>query len=776
MLILLISLLISVNCGAVSLKLRYERDQFATETLPDGTVRVTTGSLRSYPVNYGEPALPWIYMTVDIPVDTDFSDLKLTVSDRELILSDITMETLQYPVTTDVTAEELKSFTPVRYSVGPVYPSENVRYVRTREYDGRKEVCLLVSPLSLNSADGTLWINKGMDVELTTKPAKDSAKSPAQMKMAVSSTSRNLILSQLRYDLERNNKDKRLDYLIITVDSLANAFEPLLSWKRKKGLNADLLTLNTIYSAFSTEKTPQLKIKRCIQMLKEDYGLKYVLLGGDGYIVPVQCCYGWVNCVNYGICESYTIQTDLFYSCFKGSYDWNANGNDKFGEYDDNVIIDPEILVSRLPLHIFNDFENYITKLISYEENGNYSNWSNAILFAGSKLFSSDQNNSPDSYYVSQLKYNEAIKPYWQGSRRSIFSNPNDAFNGKKGEVTSALMQNELNRKYLLVDVYCHGASSGWQLDYEWFTTSDILNISNQHYHGLISGACHTNYYGIPLKQTKQIVGGITDAYQLSLAEGFLKSPKTGTISYLGHTREGLGSPVINTLGADDDFEIEVYKNLFSKRYARFSECLNEAREYYNPAFDFEDSHHWEMYSLNFSGDPETVYYIERPHVFDNISILTNSSGQMEIRKLPEDSNVKIGRKNDYGFYNYMDPRLKHPINLPNGVVMDEFTDNVVSVSITGNTYLPLQTIYSRHTYWLNGITYLQNFRTTVDNSFVGKTIMVGSNVCDSDEINEGEVIIQSGHTVIKGESVTLTPGFEVKKGAELTIQPMLFD
>ena len=773
MLILLISLLISGNSGAVSLNLRYERNQFATETLPDGTVRVTTKSLRSYPVNYGEPALPWIYMTVDIPVDADFSDLRLTVSDRELMLSDITMETLQYPVTTDVTAEELNGFTPVRYSVGQVYPSENVRYVRTREYDGRKEVCLLVSPLSLNSADGTLWINKGMDVELTTKPAKDSAKSPAQMKMAVSSTSRNLILSQLRYDLAKNNKDKRLDYLIITVDSLANAFEPLLIWKRKKGLNADLLTLNTIYSAFSTEKTPQLKIKRCIQMLKDDYGLKYVLLGGDGYTVPCQYCYGKVENTTKGKLVDYNIPTDLFYSTFKGNFDWNANGNELIGELEDNVIISPEIAVSRLPIHTISGVEVSVDKIMEYEKYGNTSSWNNKILFSGADLKRSDNEVSSEPYNKSNLIYTRYISPYWNGGIKRVFSNSTDAFPDGQGWVDSGMLTNEFSDCYLLADINCHGSATRWWLDYDNFEEKEILNISSaNHYFPILSVSCFTNTYGsIPIKTG--IVS--SDWYRtLSLAEIFIKSPNSGVIAYLGNTREGM-SAYGNVLGTSESFNSIVYNNLFSSAHSRLSLCLNDARSYHAEAADVEESSRWVMFSLNLSGDPETSIFTNRPLLSNDITVSTTSRGELQITKIPtKNYSFRIGYRNNLGLYQYSDSGLSHPINLPSGTALSNFSGNVVSVSLSSDMFLPLNLIYSRYTYWKKGITYLQDFRINNGGEFYGKNIIIGNDVCE--DLAEGDVVLQGGKTLIVGESVTLAPGFEVKKGAELTIQPMLID
>lgn len=239
--------------------------------------------------------------------------------------------------------------------------------------------------------------------------------------------------------------------------------------------------------------------------------------------------------------------------------------------------IEPEILVSRVPLHTFVDFDSYIKKLITYERNGNYSDWSNTILFAGSKLSDSDQYDSPDTYYISQWEYNNSIKPYWQGNIRNIFHNPNDAFNSKKGSVTPSLLQKELSKSFLIADVNCHGTRLSWLLDNGSFESDNISIINNPHYYCIISQACHTNYYGFTSTDKKGIVGGdveITSPPELSLAEVFLRSSKSGAIGYLGNTRQGWGSDTIKSYGASDKLNNEIYNNIFSKKISDSQKAL----------------------------------------------------------------------------------------------------------------------------------------------------------------------------------------------------------
>ena len=65
-----------------------------------------------------------------------------------------------------------------------------------------------------------------------------------------------------------------IEYLIITSESLKNAFKPLAEWKRLKGVPSKIIIVEEIYSTFSGN-TPQLKIKKCIKYYCDTYGTYY---------------------------------------------------------------------------------------------------------------------------------------------------------------------------------------------------------------------------------------------------------------------------------------------------------------------------------------------------------------------------------------------------------------------------------------------------------------------------------------------------------------------
>ena len=82
------------------------------------------------------------------------------------------------------------------------------------------------------------------------------------------------------------------EYIIITVDSLVESFEPFIEWKRKKGIYAIVESVENIASD-NQGNDLQEKIRNYIIFSKEKYGEgMYVLLGGDNHIIPARLVQG----------------------------------------------------------------------------------------------------------------------------------------------------------------------------------------------------------------------------------------------------------------------------------------------------------------------------------------------------------------------------------------------------------------------------------------------------------------------------------------------------
>ncbi|MBN1694076.1 hypothetical protein JW879_01590 [candidate division WOR-3 bacterium] len=156
-------------------------------------------------------------------------------------------------------------------------------------------------------------------------------------------------------------------YIVITADSLKDAFQPLVHWITRKGIRATVVSVEDILAFYSGDPVsgiydPAGAIRG---FLIDNYrwGLQWVLLGGDEEIVPVR--YGYST----GEDEvDRTPPSDLYYSDLNGN--WNVDGDEFYGEFlDDSIDLYPELFVGRIPCNKRIEAENWVGKVLIYERN-----------------------------------------------------------------------------------------------------------------------------------------------------------------------------------------------------------------------------------------------------------------------------------------------------------------------------------------------------------------------------------------------------------------------
>ena len=155
-----------------------------------------------------------------------------------------------------------------------------------------------------------------------------------------------------------SESSSELDYLIVTSAALKDAFTPLKNWKTKKGVKTEIITVEEINTNYAEFVTAQERIKNCIYDYYLDKGIKWVLIGGDVDIVPAQSCY-----IRYGF-EYSTVPSDLYYAAFDGEFNWNADGDSRYGEAEDGMNLYPNVLLSRLPVNNSAQVTSYVNKLL----------------------------------------------------------------------------------------------------------------------------------------------------------------------------------------------------------------------------------------------------------------------------------------------------------------------------------------------------------------------------------------------------------------------------
>ena len=252
------------------------------------------------------------------------------------------------------------------YSSNQVYP-ENIFYeVETYFCRGYQILVLMLNPVEYIPVSGELYYYT--DISLTITLETDNYLSPnlrnsIDDQIYVSNKVDNPEIVKEYSDLNHNNLNfDDYDLLILTSDAFSSGFEPLKDAHDQIGQPTIIKTLSDVGSSNLED------IRNYIKDAYMNWGIDYVLIGGDDNIVPAPIL--WVYGLDEGSdpYETY-MPSDLYYACLDGPY--NYDGDDKWGEPTDgdgggDVDLYAEVFVGRACVGSIDEVANFVSKTIDY--------------------------------------------------------------------------------------------------------------------------------------------------------------------------------------------------------------------------------------------------------------------------------------------------------------------------------------------------------------------------------------------------------------------------
>jgi len=191
----------------------------------------------------------------------------------------------------------------------------------------------------------------------------------------------------LKYREVGKECNKNYDYVIITSRALKDSFQEFIKEKEEYGMNVTVVCVEDIKNnkSFWDSKPifndTQAKIRNFIRWAYLNWGIDYVLLGGDASTIPPR--YMWVE---GELDEWYDVPSDLYYACLDGSF--NTDEDSKWGEPNDgesgDVDLIAEVYVGRICADSAGEVENFATKTIEYESK--YDDYIAKVLLVGEDL------------------------------------------------------------------------------------------------------------------------------------------------------------------------------------------------------------------------------------------------------------------------------------------------------------------------------------------------------------------------------------------------------
>lgn len=337
-----------------------------------------------------EPGVPVVVRNLILEYNERLQNYSYQVFKRQ-IMTNAKVEAPFIPTPTNKIPDKHINFN----YVNKVYPDTICSLRSVIDVDGCQLLRFFVSPFEYDATNSSLYFVDSIRVNVNFEICNDTEikrisrlKNSGFFNRAQKGRSFDpTILDSV--DVEPSVVLSPIEYLIITSESLKNAFKPLAEWKRLKGVPSKIITVEEIYSTFSGN-TPQLKIKKCIKYYCDTYGTYYFLLGGDNNVVPSQGLSVTTgifekdaNGNSIGLYKDHNIPSDIFYSSLHEPLDWDTNGDGKSGTIYVDFDLFPTVCVTRAPVLSFVDAEIFANRTIEYEKHPIYNQ---NFLLAGSAL------------------------------------------------------------------------------------------------------------------------------------------------------------------------------------------------------------------------------------------------------------------------------------------------------------------------------------------------------------------------------------------------------
>lgn len=735
--ILFVSQTVSAVLRTEKINISFSKDDFMLYYDSTGYMNIESINKFSIYPEANEPGLPLFSTDIVIPKNRKYisSSLKYT---KKLICSDVKVAKSPIPAITDsISIQPVSSLD--TYDLER-YPSSNCIYMSSSQWGSVTTLHFLSCPFVYDTKERNLYfidsieLNIQLDDEQFIGIGKYSYTEPTILKSFVSNNSDIALISSKQS--VGNEAVDRIDYVIITSRMLASSFEPLLNWKKTKGLYSKIITIEDIDSNYSGNSLQQ-KLKKCLYNLYSKNGLRYVLLGGDDTIVPVRGCYGIS-----GSYKDLTIPTDLFYACFGGDFNWDGNKNNIYGEITDNIDLAPSIYVTRVPVRKPDETTAFVRKLLNYEKS---PHWSNNILMCGNILGGKYSSEQSDAEAQGDNLYINYIKPYWNGTRVKFYDTYTDFSEGADYDLSAQYLKHQLSMGYSFVDMITHGSQTTWRMEKGESYNSIYGSSQNNAYTTIITTtACLTNAFDSSNE------GGNQDP---CLSESLIRYFPSGVVAYLGSSRYGWGySGGTNRLGPSLQYEALFYKNLFSSEIEEknYGVIVAATKAAMISGSSSDGSLRWLQFALNPIGDPEMPIYISEPQQFQNVEFI-DSKEMMTINTGIPGCRICIMDTDSNGLSFY---------KVYENAQIVSFADFPVkcSICITKQGFVPA--LYNM---------YLVQNETLSDLNLCDYDIVkIGTDITSQKE--KGNVVFKSGKTVINASTVIMDSGTIVEDGAELII------
>ena len=466
-------------------------------------------------------------------------------------------------------------------------PTERVQLLSIQRLLGYDVALLRLFPVQYATSSDQLFFASHLKVTLSLTLEEGSDQKPTQVTLSDSVRERLVSLVDNPAELasweaatsaSTQAAGEKCDYLLITTQALQPAFAPLLQHKARKGLTVKSESVESITNRQPGRDSAE-KVRNYIRSAWANWGVQYVLLGGDVATVP--CRYVYIK-MNEPEPNCY-LPSDLYFACLDGS--WNRDGDKRWGEPTDGedggeVDLLAEVFVGRAPVDTVAEVADFVEKTIRYENSGSAK--SGEFLLAAEYLghFSPDIDAQGGDMFEPLLPRLAQVTVSWLDDR---------PFTTPQWSNTQAIAA--LNRSPHVVLYNGHGETDQMLR----LKPADLLSITNSTPFLAYSVGCHAGRFD-------------NDRFSPdSIAEELLKLPRHGAFAAVLNPRAGWFDPR-KVWRFSGEHQIKFFEEMLNKDQVNLGKAFQLAKHALVGQVENAGvmAYRWCYFQLNLLGDPQT--------------------------------------------------------------------------------------------------------------------------------------------------------------------------
>ena len=552
----------------------------------------------------GNPRIPFKAVKILLPHGKDVEKINVIKGKAKLLEGKFNIEPAQKQVPIGVFEEPEFIFNKKIYQSEQLFPEKSFEIIGIFAFRGYKILVLNLFPVSYIPKTGEISYVNDMIVQLDLKNEANSnlyyrglPKDEAHLIELVDNPS----ITDTYKGITPFNKEANsplslspgsYDYVIITDQNLKNSggvytFQDLAAIKNASGIQTRIITTDYIYANYLGVDNQE-KIRNFIIDAYQNWGIEYVLLGGDGdavflggesgnNIIPSRGFYATA----YGEID-YNITSDLYYAALDGN--WNTDGDNMWGEPGEDDLY-AEVYVGRAPVDSEEELSNFIYKTLTHEAETHQ--YLSKALMVGEDL----------GWFVWGADYKDEVKDGSNSNEYLTVGFPNSFF-------VDILYDRELNPDRWnksdlipLINEGIHIINHLGHCDVEYamkMVNDDVDSLSNTHYFFGYSQGCYNGAF-----DNKGPWGASHE--NDSIVEHFITT-QHGAFAFVGNSRFGWGDPY-GTNGASQYYDRQFYDAIFKEGIEEIGRANQDSKED-NIGYISQEAMRWCYYELNLFGDP----------------------------------------------------------------------------------------------------------------------------------------------------------------------------